>query len=349
MSKLDWWLHLSIDLGDNNMPKKIFSSFYRSLKRDIISNYKIGDKYLTVRSIATKFDVSNQTAQKGISKLIDEGVLLSKNKVGTFVNKINTSSDVKNKKITVLSNKQDYHFYNGFFNGVKSVADEYNISTEMVFNTYGNTASLDFGKYLTEIETDGIIALSFINSALPFYYAMTHGVDIVSDIIIDELPILPAIQTDNYLHSRKAGEYLTKNGCHELYCIGFYPPGTKRERGFTDYVKNSNSSIKYIQLSAAGIINELNLAILNATFSTGFYICDYSSSYIFSSFCEQNNYIPRKGSVILYDFDQDEFESRNFSIPTVGPSFYELGHQLCLLLVNKWINGDYPAIIQKKI
>jgi DNA-binding LacI/PurR family transcriptional regulator len=331
------------------MPKKVFTGFYRSLKRDILTNYREGDKYLTVRNITDKFDVSSQTAQKGIKKLIDAGILVSRQKVGLFVGDVDKVDGIAQKLIIVLSNKQDYHFYNAFMQGAASEAEKYGIGIKLVQNTYGNTAELGFGEYLTELDADGIIALSFRNAGLPFYYAMQHGVDIVSDIIIDELPILPAVQTDNYLHAGQAGTYLSENHCRDLYIIGFYPPGSKREMGFVDAVQSKATTVKYLQLSALDALSELTQTIQQASFATGFYLCDYASIYIFSTLCQHNDYKPRNGSVVLYDYDQEVFQGTTLSVPTVGPSFFTLGSQLCASLVTKWLTGAFPSPLQRKI
>jgi hypothetical protein len=62
---------------------------------------------------------------------------------------------------------------------------------ELMQNPHPDTAVFSFGKYLGSLDTDGIIALSFLNAGLPFYYDMSEGIDIISDVIIEEQPIPP--------------------------------------------------------------------------------------------------------------------------------------------------------------
>lgn len=47
--------------------------------------YKGGDRFLTEREVSQKFDVSRTTANKSLSSLVGEGILIYKKGVGTFV------------------------------------------------------------------------------------------------------------------------------------------------------------------------------------------------------------------------------------------------------------------------
>ena len=152
------------------MPKQIFDSFFRSLIRDIQCNYKDGDKYLSVRGISKKFNVSLQTAQKSVTQLVLENKIDSKPKSGIIIKKNLETNILKGKKIIVMSNKQDGHFYSSFFDGVKLAVEEFDIKADFMLNTFPDTQSLGFGQYLASLETDGLIMLSFPNSALPLYH-----------------------------------------------------------------------------------------------------------------------------------------------------------------------------------
>jgi hypothetical protein len=82
--------------------------------------------------------------------------------------------------------------------GIHKTADPYGISVQHEYIHEQDVRSLSFGEYLCSLGADGIIALNFRNGALPFYHVLREGVDIVTDIILDELPLLPAVQTDNF-------------------------------------------------------------------------------------------------------------------------------------------------------
>ena len=58
-----------------------------AILRELINSrqYSVGDQFLTERMISDRFDVSRVTANKALSKLIDEGTLELRKGLGTFV------------------------------------------------------------------------------------------------------------------------------------------------------------------------------------------------------------------------------------------------------------------------
>jgi GntR family transcriptional regulator len=58
-----------------------------AILRELINSkqYSVGDQFLTERMISERFDVSRVTANKALSKLIDEGTLELRKGLGTFV------------------------------------------------------------------------------------------------------------------------------------------------------------------------------------------------------------------------------------------------------------------------
>ena len=58
-----------------------------AILRELINShqYDVGDQFLTERMISARFDVSRVTANKALSKLIDEGTLELRKGLGTFV------------------------------------------------------------------------------------------------------------------------------------------------------------------------------------------------------------------------------------------------------------------------
>ena len=331
------------------MPKKVYDEFIRALSRDVITNYSSGDKYLSVRGVSEKFSVSLQTAQKGISELRDSGLLRCKPNSGiTVTSQSYNMKKKKRKTIFVISNMQDGHFFSSFFDGVRDYAATFGIKTEFKLNTIKNTSSLEFGEYLTELKADGLVMLSFPNSELPFYHAMREGVDIVSDIILDNLPTLPAVQTNNYMHSFDAGMELVRKGCTEFYVFGYYRKQNNRFLGFADAVKTVGLKAKYVEITSISGITETAEILTNCSEDTGLFIGDYSSAYVIDSLCMRQNFKPK--NILIYDTDTEYFKASYLPpIKAVGPSFKVLGERLCKVLVYKWQNGTYPEPLQVKI
>lgn len=330
------------------MPKQVFDKLYRNIKQDICSNYVPKQKYLQIREIANKFDASVQTVQKVVQQLKEEGMVSTQPRQGIIIQNLDSPSSLAGKKIIVISNKQDGHFYEAFYEGVRARVSAEGIHTSFMLNTYGSTTCLGFGQYLESLDADGIIALSFSDSALPFYYCLSHGIDIVSDFIIDDLPTLPTIQTNNYLHAHEAGMEFLKRGCTHVVEIGFYPSGSKRYIGLKEALEQGGCSLSYYDLSSSKYLGAISDAIKSADAHTGFFISDYAAAYLFGSLCLQSRVKPLHA--LVYDAEDTYFKLEGLKpIKTVAPSFRELGTALSEVLLYKWKHGVYPQPLQRKL
>ena len=343
-------LKVVILLEDTDMPKKVLNSFLRELRRDIRVNYHPGDRYLTMRVIAETFHVSLQTAQKGIALLEGEGIVRSKKKSGIFIESLESHGTTRGKHLVVLSNKQDQRFYSTFFQGVKKVLEGSGISLDLILNTHEQTDNLSFGEYLVSLKADGIIALSFDKAVLPFYHAVREGIDIVSDIIIDQLPTLPAVQTDNYRHAHEAGKILIQNGYKDFFVFGYFSEQNRRYRGFYDAVKSQARSVTYIHLSDIEAMAKTDAIFHNLSATTAVFSSDYSANYILASQFLKHNVQVRGYNFLAYDSESNFFHYPGLPpIRCVAPSFYDLGESLASTLLNKWKFGEFPLPLQKKI
>lgn len=332
------------------MSKRIFNSFLRNLRRDILFNYIEGDRYLTVREIASKFNVSLQTAQKGVHALKAEGLILSKQKSGITVLNKHMHGDTLKKDLVVISNKQDERFHRAFFDGVLDRLVGTGVVAQLIINTEADTNSLQFGEYLESLQCDGIIALSFKNAALPFYHAIHKGVNIISDIIIDELPILPAIQTDNYKHAFQAGKILLQNNYKSFYAFGYYPEANRRYQGFYDAVNLRAKSVNYIHLSDMDALSKADAVFNNFDATTTIFSCDYSANYILASLFLKHDTPIQGYNFLAYDSESDFFHYPGLPpIRCVAPSFYCLGKALADSMILKWQTGAFQQPLQQKI
>lgn len=332
------------------MPKKVMDSFVRSLKRDISTNYVPGDRYLTIRNIADKFKVSLQTAQKGVALLAKEGVVISRQKSGTYIACLESASATQGKHLSVLSSKQDKRFYSVFFEGIMKALEGTGVTAEVVEITQNNIDDYAFAEYLVSLETDGIIALSFGKSILPFYHYIREGGDIVSDIIIDQLPILPAVQTDNYKHAYYAGEILIQNGYKDFFVFGFYPEENKRYKGFRDAVISQARSVTYIPLSNYESLAKTDSILHDLSTTSAIFSCDYSANYILAAQFVKHQIKMSAYNFLAYDSESDFFRYPGLPpIRCIAPSFFKLGEALAHTILQKWETGLYPLPLQRKI
>ena len=336
------------------MPRLVFDSFIQKLEHDIVTNYDRGQRYLSVRDIAKKFGVSVQTAQKGVTFLSEKEILIPRKRAGIFVGSVQNKIDIlTNKTIIVMSRIATPIFYQGFLDGVKERAAGTGITIKLkVIQESEDISSLAFGERLINLQASGIITLGFTHeSALPFYHALLAGIDIVADIILDDLPLLPSVQTDNYKHAFAAGRIMNQMGLENLYVFGTYPKKNKRLLGFSQAIQNPDATVSYQQLSGVDVLTRTMSILGDMNSKTGIFLSDYTTLHNISALCSRFNISFMPNTVLAYDAanDKEVLYPGVPPIPYLGPTFKELGYNLCDTLIHKWTKGYYPEPIQRKI
>ncbi|MDR0640986.1 MAG: GntR family transcriptional regulator [Treponema sp.] len=333
------------------MPRKIFDEFFNTVKRDLENHYSEGSKYLSVRKLAEKFQVSVQTAQRAVKKLEELGCLSVKQRAGITVKSVRPLGKAGDYRIAVVSAREDTRFNRAFFKGIRETAGEkgINVSFEELPNI--DTCSLRFGEYLLSLNVNGIIALYFSNSALPFYHVMREGLDIAADIIPDEFPGLPVVQTNNYRHAGEAGRIFLDNGYRRILVAGYYPQRKNRRfEGLYDAVKDFSGSIKYVCLTEFGAMNALDSFFNNFDSRCAVFSVDFSANYIVAAKFIQHEIRVKNDNFLVYDCEEDLFHYKGLSpVKRVAPSFFTLGAELCKILITKLETGAYPVPLQRKI
>lgn len=334
------------------MPKKIFDSFLQNLKRDIKTNFMIGDRYYTIREISLKLGVALQTAQKGVKLLCEEKMLKASPRSGITILALEPEEKLKGKILTVLSAKHDKRFNSAFCDGISEIMTKYGIELIFIENQFERTSSLEFGKYLCKLKTDGIIALGFMDSSLGFYHAIREGVDIISDIGMDDLPLLPVVQTDNYNNAREAGIKLAKQGYSNIIASGYFPPGNKRFQGFLDGIKqiNKQASVKHLYLGEVTSNIEFDRFFFSFSSRHAAYSLDYAANYILASKFMQHEIKVEKNNFLVYDSEEDFFIYDGLPpITSSAPSLKSIAGCLAEKMISKWLTGTFQHPLFEKI
>ena len=333
------------------MPKKVLNTFYNSLVRDIRNNYQVGDKYPSIRDLAEKYGISIQTAQHGVSRLEEYGYVSVKRKAGIVIASLRPQNKLNNYRIAVVSARADTRFNNAFFKGTTEVAAEKGVTAKFVQMPDMDHRTLQFGDYLLSLDADGIIALYFNNSALPFYHVMREGMDLVADIILDELPTLPAVQTDNYRHAREAGLIFRKKGFRRFLVIGYFPRmRNRRFEGMYEAIKDCCDEIKYVWLSDMGSMGVLDSFFHKFDSRCAVYSMDFSANYIAGAKFIEYKIPVMNDNFLVYDCEEGSFMYHGLNpVKRVGPSFFTLGAELCSTLIAKCETGAFPLPLQRKI
>ena len=333
------------------MPKKVFATLLMKLRHDIEAKYRIGAKYLSTREISEKFGVSLQTAHRGVRELVREGLVEAKPKSGIVVMSLRPLNATAGRKVVVYSNVSDRRFNNGFLSGIREVADREGITIDFIKNSRKDVECLSFGEYLLNLKADGVIALSFRRSALPFYHALREGLEVVSDIIIDELPLLPAVQPDNYRHSLEAGVYLAKKRYEYFLIVGYFQrEGNRRLQGFCDGVGSLKDNVHFVSLTDSASMSKVDEFLHHFNSKCAVMSLDYAANYVVASKLLQHSIRVANDNFMVFDSEDDEFSIGGLpAIRAAAPSLKTLGREMCESLSRRWKTGAYMEPLQRKL
>jgi DNA-binding LacI/PurR family transcriptional regulator len=333
------------------MPKQVFDGFFRAMVRDIKNQYHQGNKYLSIREIADKYQVSVQTAHKGVKKLEEYGYITVKRKAGITVECLRPQKKLEGYKIAVVSARADTRFNDAFLKGIREVAGRLGVIVGFEQINEPEKQSLQFGEHLVSLDADGIIALSFRHSDLAFYHVIREGLDIVADVILDGLPVLPAVQTNNYRHAQEAGRIFVEQGYRRFLVVGYGPlKKNRRYEGMYDAIQDHCDEVQYVCLTDLGSINKIDEFFNRFNKYSAVFSVDYSASYIVGAKFTQHGITVKKDNFLVYDCEKDFFEYNGISmVRKVGPSMADIGSELCKTLIHKRETGAYPLPLQRKI
>jgi DNA-binding LacI/PurR family transcriptional regulator len=333
------------------MPKKILDAFFHSMVRDIKTNRQPGDKYFSIREISEHFKVSVQTAQRGVKRLEEYGYISIKKKAGITVVSLRPQKAPEGYRIAVVSARTDIRFNNAFLRGINAEAAGKEMFVELVKLPEIEIHSLQFGDYLLSLDADGIIALNFRDSALPFYHVLREGRDIVTDIIIDELPVLPSVQTDNFRHAQEAGRLFLEQDYRRFLVMGYYPQKrNRRYEGIYNVIQNHCDNIQYVCLSEHDAVKKIDSFFNAFDKRSAIFSVDYSSNYIAGAMFMQHHLEVKNNNFLVYDCEDEYFNYHGLEpVKKVGPSIFAVGQELCRTLIIKRETGAYPLPLQRKI
>ena len=334
------------------MPRKILGSLLRELQHDIVTHYHEGDRYRTVRGVAEHFGVSLQTAHKAVTQFTRLGMLRAKNKSGLVVISTRTNLRVVTPRIVLLSNNPDPRFNQAVLHGVQDVCRPAKIEPKLVLNTHGDSSSLHFGEWIVGLKADGIIAMSFRHAALPFYYAQTQGVPIVSGIIFDDLHTLPAVQHNNTLHAEEAAQYFHSVGKKRILCAGYWEQNNKRFHAFRDtFLKLCpKGELSYAWLAKPESVAKLHLFFMHFQSATdAVFSMEYSANYAVAPYFVSHR-LPVEKNFGVFNNEEDMFQFPGLApVKSFAPSLRRTGRQLAQKLMQRLETGAWPEPIAETI
>lgn len=334
------------------MPRKILGNLLRELQHDLVTHYHPGDRYRTVRGVAEHFGVSLQTAHKAVSQLARLGLLRPKAKSGLIVASTQANFRAIAPKIVLLSNNPDPRFNQAVLHGAQDVCRPAGIEPKLVLNTQPDSSSLHFGEWIVGLKADGIIAMSFRHAALPFYFAQTQGVPLISGIIFDDLHTLPAVQHNNTLHAEEAARYFHAQGKKRILCAGYWEQNNKRFHAFRDtFMKlNPRVDISYAWLAKPESVAKLHLFFMHfQPASDAVFSMEYSANYAVAPYFVSHR-LPAENNFGVFNNEEDMFQFPGLApVKSFAPSLRRTGRRLAERLLARLETGAWSQPLVETI
>lgn len=132
---------------EKNNKKPLCLQLYQELKKDIIKNYKIGEKIPSIRKIASTYNLSKNTVEQAYSQLVVEGYVDSYPKSGYIVTDTNYKDfdKISSNIVTIKEDKKEDILYDLF--PARLAKDSFPLKIWKRLFTKVIDESLDFGMY----------------------------------------------------------------------------------------------------------------------------------------------------------------------------------------------------------
>ena len=185
---------------------------YAQIKKDIIDNYKVGDKLPSLRKLASVYNLSRTTVESAYAQLVVEGYIESYPKKGYIVEDINASVFKSNIKIEEVQDKKESFLYD--FNPVALCKNNFPIKIwKRLFNKYIDE-SLDFGSYHNGQGEEGLRVqiAKYINKSrgvncsanqIVIGCGFTHSMEVLAKLLDDRYTTL-SIENPGYNMAKNA-------------------------------------------------------------------------------------------------------------------------------------------------
>jgi DNA-binding LacI/PurR family transcriptional regulator len=277
---------------------------------------------------------------------------------GIKITSLEEQVNLTGKKIVLLTPYHDYKFNRAFLEGVRSCAEPAGITVWQTICQYPENDALGFGDYLLDLDADGVIAVSFFHSALPFYHALSRGLDVVSDAFHRELPLLPVVQTDNLRHGQKLGELVAAQGFRQVLVVGngplddSYARGFLRERyeGFCRGLGTGRVKPSYMYIAHTSSLAAIDDFLYGFNKLRAVVTLDFPSNWLVASKFVQYEIKVENSNLMAYDSYDDAYVHKGLPpIPTVGPSLKRIGAALAGKLIKKWQDGKFVEPLFEKL
>ncbi len=231
---------------DTKSKNPLHIQLYQSIKEDIITNYKIGDKLPSIRKVATLYNLSKNTVESAYSQLYAEGYVESRAKSGYYVSELFFDSFDNDATTSHAVNATPKTYKYDFFPAQLHKEDFPLKTWKRLFNKV-ITQKTDFGSYPTG---QGELAL---REAIAKYLQSSRGVVCdAKDIIIthgfsDSMELIAKLAKTRYKHfAQEIPGYHIAHKVFDAYGYSISPIGVDEKGICIDELQQSQAQIVYI-------------------------------------------------------------------------------------------------------
>jgi len=326
------------------MPKRRFDELLRELRRDVRRNHKPGERYHSVREAAATFGASAQTVHRALGRLVEEGLLEARARRGLYVLAGTVGPQAR---VGIVSAQADPRYHAAVRRGF---AEGLGREVPLTVATTASTNGVEFGNWLLGLGWDAALVVGFRKSALAFYHARVHGMELISNVIPDELPDLPAVQLDNRRYAREAALRLARLGVREVLGVGYWAPTNVRWATFTGALGERMPGVKtsYAWLAQEASIGQLHLFLARARPGMVILSLDFSANHVVAPFLARCGVDPATGLMVFNHDDDPPTDAFLASVPAVAPSLRAHARALGQRLSERLQSGTWGPTPQSR-
>ena len=219
---------------------------YQAIKEDIVSNYQVGDKLLSIRKVATLYNLSKNTVESAYSQLYAEGYVESRAKSGYYVSELFFDSfrteDSNKSSDTPTPKNYKYDFFPAQLH-----KEDFPLKTwKRIYNKV-ITHETDFGSYP---QGQGELVL---REAIAKYLKNSRGVVcgveniIITHGFIDSVELIAKLAKAHYAHfAQEIPGYHISHKVFKSYGYKMSPIKVDEQGLCIDELKKSQAQIVYI-------------------------------------------------------------------------------------------------------
>lgn len=327
------------------MPKRVVAKIAAILEREIQSRYRVGQRFLSVREVARRYEISPPSAGAAIGQLVTWGLLVAHPRVGTTVFGLRRDSHQRSLRMLMLSRTFDNELNNAILRGIRNRCGE-NSKASFLIDPAADIGTLPHGEYLFNLGYNAIVAVGMREAVLPIYYLTVHGVDVVSSVALTELPDLPSVVVDVVRHSQRLASALQRGRKRLVTLVG--SQSNIEASGASKTLRAS-----YLDAVPGGRVLAVSLARPQGTMElegclTGWraenavVAIDGGANKAVAAAFERAGISPR-GNLFIFESGDEVFIYPNLApISTFAPSYYARGRQLADTLITKHETGQWP-------